>query len=197
MGFLRSFTTEKLKPMNRILRNSDKNGNIKSINLLIIALTIHIFSVHCRLLYYLNPEVDKPPPFSIMNLNEPTILAMVFAVAYSLATVWVITRAKKKGLIFIFAVLDSIGVLLYYFTEIPLQCGAVYFAIYTGALILSTIYLDRPEYLSDQIQEMKQKGISQREIAQQMQMSESMVSRLLKRVKNHNGTLARTNGSLG
>ena len=26
-------------------------------HLLIVALTIHIFSVHCRLLYYLNPEV--------------------------------------------------------------------------------------------------------------------------------------------
>ncbi len=182
--------------MNNRIRNITNSAIIKPFNLLIIALTIHIFSVHCRLLYYLNPEVEKPPPFSFVNLNEPTILAMVFAVAYSLATVWVITRAKKKGLIFVFAALDSLGVLLYYFTEIPLQFGAIYFAIYTGTLILSTIYLDKPEYLSDQIREMKEKGVSQRDIAQQLQLSESKVSRLLKRVSDQNDNQAKKNGGL-
>jgi hypothetical protein len=152
-------------------------------NILLFALVLHIFSVHSKLLYYLNPEVENPLPFSFIKFNEPTLLAMVFAVAYSLATVSVISRTKQKSLIIIFAVLDSLGVLLYYFTEIPLQIGAIYFAVYTGMLILSTVYLDSPEFLSDQIKEMKLKGISQREIAQQLQISESKVSRLLKRVK--------------
>jgi len=120
----------------------------------------------------------------------------VFAVAYSLATVSVIRGAKNKNLLVIFAALDSLGVLLYYFTKIPLYFGAIYFAIYTGTLILSTIYLDSPEYLSDQILEMKQKGISQREIAQQLEISESKVSRLLKRVGDQNGNPVKNNGSL-
>jgi hypothetical protein len=168
----------------------------QSINILILALALHIFSVHSRLLYYLNPEIEDKDAFSYIVMNEPTILALVFAVAYSLATVSVIRSARKKGLIAIFAVLDSLGVLLYYFTKIPLHFGAIYFALYTGTLILSSMYLNRPEYLSDQIMEMKEKGISQREIAQQLEISESKVSRLLKRVKNYNSTLARTNGSL-
>ena len=179
--------------MNNRIRNIHICSSIKPINLLIIALTIHIFSVHSRLLYYLNPELDQKPSFSFININEPTVLAMVVALAYSLATLSVVVGSKKKWLIVVYAVLDSLGVLLYYFTEIPLQCGAVYFAIYTGTLILSTIYLNRPEYLSDQILEMKQKGISQREIAQQLFISESKVSRLLKQVSTQNGDPVKKN----
>lgn len=156
----------------------------KPIHLLIIALTIHIFSVHCKLLYYLNPELNVKPAFSFLNFNEPTILAMVFALAYSLATFAVISSTRKKSLVFIYAGLDSLGVLLYYFTKIPLYFGAIYFAAYTFVLILSAIYLDTPKYLSDQVLELKQKGISQREIAQRLKASESKVSRLLKRMKD-------------
>lgn len=157
----------------------------QSINILIIALTVHIFSVHARLLYYLNPEIKDKVSFSFIVVNEPTILAMVFALAYSLATVSVIRGAKIKKLLVIFALLDSIGVLLYYFIKIPLYFSAIYFALYTGTLILSAMYFSQPEYLSDQIQEMKEKGISQREIAQQLEISESKVSRVLKRVNGH------------
>ena len=158
-----------------------------NINILITVLTIHIFSVHSKLLYYLNPEVAEKDPFSFLNFNEPTILGMVFALAYSLATFSVVSNTRKTMLIYIFAVLDSLGVLLYYFTKIPIYYGAIYFAIYTGILIISTRYQRKSEYLADQIQEMKQKGISQREIAQQLNISESMVSRMLKRVKESNG----------
>lgn len=182
--------------MNKKIRHNNKPANINPINLLMIALTIHVFSVHSKLLYHLNPELEKKEAFSFTSLDEPTVLALVFALAYSLATVSVIRSTKKKRMIVAFAALDSLGVLLYYLTEIPLQFGAIYFAIYTGTLILSALYMDKPEYLSDQIREMKEKGISQREIAQQMQISESMVSRLLKRVGNQSGNLSKTNGSL-
>ena len=181
--------------MTKKIRHGRKTANINPIDILIYSLTIHIFSVHSRLLYYLNPEVEEPPPFSFFKLNEPTILAMVFAVAYSLATLSVVRGSKRKWLITVYALLDSLGVLLYYYTEIHLHFGAIYLAMYTGTLILSSMYLNRPEYLSDQIVEMKEKGISQREIAQQLQLSESMVSRVLNRVKNHNGVQVRTNGS--
>ena len=167
------------------------------INILLISLAIHIFSVHSRLLYYLNPETLNKMPFSFIVVNEPTILAMVFALAYSLATVSVIRNSKKKGLIAIFAVLDSLGVLLYYFTKIPLYFGAIYFALYTGTLILSSLYLNGPKHLSGQIMEMMEKGMTQREIAKQLDLSESKVSRLLSRVNEYSGVKAKTNGSPG
>ena len=141
----------------------------------------------------MNPEHKEKAPFSFVDFSEQTILAMVFALAYSLATVSVIRSTKNKGLIAMFAVLDSVGVLLYYMTEIPLQLGAIYFAIYTGILIISALYLDRPKYLSDHILEMKEKGISQREIAHQLSISESMVSRLLKQVSTQNGDPVKKN----
>ncbi len=125
--------------MNKKTSNANKITSSKPINLLLLALTIHIFSVHSKLLYHLNPELAEHPSFSFGKFDEPTILALVFALAYSLATISVISITRQKKLIFLFAALDSLGVLLYYFTEIPLQFGAVYFAIYTGILILSTI----------------------------------------------------------
>ncbi|NHJ87928.1 MAG: helix-turn-helix domain-containing protein [Asgard group archaeon] len=181
--------------MKKTIINTSKYSNIKSINILMIALVIHIFSVHSRLLYYMNPELKIKPSFSFIALNEPTILALVFAVAYSLATISVLRGTKKKWLIVIFAVMDSFGVLLYYFTTIPLQYGAVYFAVYTGTLILSAMYLNRPEYLADQIMEMKEKGISQRDIAKQLNLSESKISRLLSRMNEYSGVKVKTNGS--
>ena len=87
--------------------------------LLIVALTIHIFSVHCRLLYYLNPEVSDKHSFTFLTIDEPTVMAMVFALSYSLATAFVIISTKRRTFIILFGVLDTIGVLLYYFIAIP------------------------------------------------------------------------------
>jgi hypothetical protein len=153
-------------------------------NKLIIALSIHIFSVHCRLLYYLNPEITTKPPFSFLNIDEATVLAMVFALSYSVGTAFVIFISKKRSLILIYGIIDTIGVLLYYFTSIPIHYGAIYFALYTGILISSTMFLNGPEYLADQILEMKEKGITQREAAERLNISESKVSRVLKRTKH-------------
>jgi len=113
-----------------------------------------------------------------------------------LATVTVIRSAKNKRIIFVFAVLDSLGVLLYYFTKIPLYFGAIYFAIYTGISILSALYLDSPEYLSDQILVMKEKGIRQRVIARELNISESKVSRLLNRDNRQNGNKSVANSNV-
>ena len=57
--------------------------------------------------------------------------------------------------------------------------GAIYFALYTGVLIISSMYLNGTEYLSDKIKDLKEKGITQREIALKMNISESKVSSLL------------------
>jgi hypothetical protein len=155
----------------------------RNINILIIALVLHLFFVNSKLLYSLNQESSNKAQFSFTSLNEPDILAMVFAVSYSLATFSVLRTTKKKPLIVIFAIMDAFGVLVQYYPEISRHYKAVYFAIYTGLLIISTIYLDNSEYLSDAILELKQKGITQRDIAQKLEISESLVSRTIKRVQ--------------
>ena len=99
-------------------------------HLLIVALTIHIFSVHCRLLYYLNPEVVNKHSFTFFTIDESTLLAMVFALSYSLATACVIISTKRKTFVILYGILDTIGVLLYYFIAIPMHFGAIYFALY-------------------------------------------------------------------
>jgi hypothetical protein len=159
----------------------------RSIDILIIALTIHIFSVQSKLLYHLNPEAVTKIAFSFTNFSEQNILAMVFALAYSLGTVRVLSITRKKTLIAIYAVMDCFGALFYYFPNVPRQFIAVYFAGYTALLIISTIYLDKPEYLSDRILEMKQKGISQKDIALKLKISETAVSRIIKRVQDEKG----------
>ena len=119
-----------------------------------------------------------------MDIDEPTVLAMVFALSYSVATAFVIYISKRRSLILAYGIIDTIGVLLYYFTSIPLHYGAIYFALYTGILITSTMFLNGPEYLVDKILEMKEKGITQREAAERLNISESKVSRILKRTRN-------------
>jgi len=180
-------------------RNLKRTGraNAQPVNLLIFSLTFHIFSVHAKLLYYLNPELEEKVAFSFLKLNEPTVTVMLFALAYSLGTFTVLRKSRKRWLIWIYAALDSVGVLLYYFTKIPLYFGAIYFALYTGTLILSSMYLNSPEHLSDQILEMKGKGMTQREIAEQLDLSDSKVSRLLSQVKIRSSGLTRTKGNVG
>ena len=82
-------------------RNQKRTGRAttQSVNLLIISLTCHIFSVHAKLLYYLNPELTEKVAFSFLRLNEPTLTVMLFALAYSLGTFTVLRRSRKKWLI--------------------------------------------------------------------------------------------------
>jgi hypothetical protein len=155
----------------------------KLFDTLIIALTIHIFSVHAKLLYHLNPEVAEKSGFSFIDLNEQTILAMVFALAYSLATLSVLKGVSNRIIIVVFAILDALAVLLYYNINIQISNSAYYYALYTAVLIYSSLYFNNPEYVTDQILEMKEKGVSQREIARMLNISESKVSRSLKRMK--------------
>lgn len=106
---------------------------------LIIILSVHIFSIHAKLLYYLNPEIGNKNPFSFLDLSEPMVLSMIFALSYSMATAFIIYKSNSKRLIIVYAALDALGVLFYYFTFIPIYVTAFYFAIYTFILIGSTI----------------------------------------------------------
>lgn len=134
---------------------------------LIIILSIHIFSVQTKLLYLLNGG----DVFSFLNVDEPTILAMVFSLSYSIATAIIIYKSQSRRLIMLYAVLDAIGVLLYYFQIIPVAVASFYFAIYTFCIIASTLYLGQ-----------KKEKFSQRKLAEVLNVSESKLSRALKKV---------------
>lgn len=107
---------------------------------LIIILSIHIFSVQTKLLYLLNGGSDQ---FSYLNITEQTILAMVFSVSYSVATALILYKSKNTKLILLYALLDGLAVLLYYFIRIPIEVSAFYFAIYTFVMIASTLALGK------------------------------------------------------
>ncbi len=157
---------------------------IQTIQILIFALTFHVFWVNIKLLYDLNfvdGTADSDPS---AGFSKEIILAALFALSYSIATISVIRLTKRSNLITTYAVLDSVGVLLYYFEEIPDPVRAIYFAAYTFILIRSTIFLDNPEYISEQILEMKDRGITQREIAKKLNLSETKVSRIINRNKD-------------
>lgn len=154
--------------------------NHSTFKALIIVLSIHIFSVHTKLLYYLNPEVTEKVGFSFLNMSEPSILSMVFAISYSLATALVIYLTQKKWLILIYAAADGLAVLLYYFTDIPMWISAFYFALYTFFLIASITFLQEPQTIEMKMFGLKAAGYSQKDIARQLNVSESKVSRTLK-----------------
>lgn len=135
---------------------------------LIIILSIHIFSVQTKLLYLLNGGVD----FSYLNITEQTILAMVFSLSYSIATAIIIYKAPTKRMVILYAILDGLAVLLYYFTIIPLWTGSIYFAIYTFCIIASTIALNPTEGTGK---------FSQRKLASILGVSESSLSRGIKK----------------
>ncbi|MEX2411187.1 MAG: helix-turn-helix domain-containing protein [Candidatus Paceibacterota bacterium] len=154
----------------------------KTFDLLTIAITTHLFAVQSKLLFHLNPDSREKDVFSFLELNEQTVIAMILSLAYALATFSILRSSNKLWLIAVFALLDSVGVLFYYNIKIPLQSSAIYFAIYTGTIIISIAFLKRPEYLADQILELKKKGLNQREIAKRLGVTESKVSRVKSRV---------------
>ena len=157
---------------------------LKGFKYVIIVLTPHILGIHWRLLYYLNPEVANKHLFSFLIFDEPTIIALVFAIAYSIGSAIIIYSTTKWYLIALYAILDAISVFLYYSIDIPLEYVAVFYAIYTGILISSTIFLRAPKNLDDKIEGMKENGMNQRKIARKLNISESKVSRILNGAKS-------------
>ena len=134
---------------------------------LITILSIHIFSVQTKLLFLLNGGGGE---FSFITFDEPTILAMVFSMSYSIATAIIIYKSASKRLVILYAMLDGLAVLLYYFTAIPIQAGAVYFAIYTFCIIASTLSMSG-----------NNGNYSQRKLAEILGVSESKLSRGIKK----------------
>lgn len=175
--------------------------------------TLHLFGTHARLLYYLNINKhlqdfnNAIPTFSFAIANEETITAMIFALAYSAMTAIILKLYDETAKLYVaaiatFAILDFLGVLIYYNTKIPNFnfCGALYYAFYTLATIAAIGYsrfqgnhnsqdcIARPSTTNTgnsllEILRLKEEGVSQKQIALQLNMSESKVSR---QIRNNN-----------
>ena len=160
---------------------------------LIIILSVHIFSVHTKLLYYLSPEVVGKASFSYLSLNEATLTAIAFALSYSTGTALTIYTSRDQKLIIVYSILDALGVLLYYFPWVPIETSAFYFAFYTFILIWSCLKVSEKikpqQQLSEKVesgrepktmQDLKDQGFTLKQIAEKYNISISTVHRRLK-----------------
>ena len=144
----------------------------------LILLSIHLFAIHARLLFHLTPDSQiSETIFSFLQLNEITILSMTFAAAYSLMTVIILYINSNLKFILVYGCIDAIAVFFYYKEHIKKEFfifGAIYYAVYTFIIIYSLGIL--------KISPIK-KNATQKEIAKHFNISESKVSRIVKKFK--------------
>jgi hypothetical protein len=171
--------------------------------LIVIFLSAHLFGIHARLLWHLNPDKiiteGANLVFSFGNFSENNITSLVFAGAYSVATVLILVMfdAKKKlnvAFMIVYALLDGAGVMLYYNTKITdlTTVGSVYYACYTIVIFLAVGFLKfiehrepqeapkiGPELTTEQkVLELLKEGKKQAQIAQELGVSQPYVSKI-------------------
>ena len=139
-----------------------------------IFLAIHLFAIHTRLIFHLNP--DNPLQnklFSFIILDEYNIISEIFAIAYSIMTAYVIYYSVKFYTIIVFASLDALAVFLYYkfnFAGYEILFGAIYYSLYTGLIIVAMklIEINRklqsPESIAVRLQERMNEILKESEI---------------------------------
>jgi hypothetical protein len=189
------------------------NKHDKLITTVLLFLTVHLFGTHSRLLYHLNPDkklqlnATELAPFSFVHFDENTITAMVFAIAYSAMTAIILklydsTMKFFAGAVAIFAILDFTGVWIYYDIDMPgfYAKGSLYYAAYTFVIILAIGYhrynvkpkqtintvIEIPENghsIEENILILREKNYNQKQIAAQLNLSESKVSRVIKKLE--------------
>ena len=132
------------------------------VGLIIIFLSAHLFTVHSKLLFHINPDklVEKLEYyFNITLFNQELIVSTIGSIAYSLITALMLTVFVRYKKVFIFtvgafAILDGVGVFVYYNVTIGqkifLITGAVYYAIYTASIIIALGLFRYLNYKSDE-----------------------------------------------
>ena len=123
--------------------------------ILVTTIAIHLFGVHSKLLYHLNPDKIRDitgivQPFSFLEVNENNITAIFFGWCYSIATAIILVLSfKSVGLLVtivaIFGGMDGFGVFIYYnITNFDqsylLLFGGLYYGVYTFLIIISAGY---------------------------------------------------------
>lgn len=126
-----------------------KKSELFLVGLVIIFLSIHLFTVHSKLLFHLNPDNTVEYlnyKFSIDLFKQNMIVPTLSAIAYSLITALILSIFVKFRSVFLmsvisFAILDGAGVFIYYNVGINKQLfilmGSVYYSFYTIFIIIS------------------------------------------------------------
>lgn len=119
------------------------------VSIIIIFLSAHLFTVHSKLLFHINPDKlvkELVYKFNGTLFNQELITSTIGAIAYSLITALILTIFVKFRKVFIFSVcsfalLDGVGVFVYYNVTAREKAfiitGAIYYAIYTAIIIIS------------------------------------------------------------
>lgn len=207
------------------------------IGIIIIFLSIHLFITHSKLLFHLNPDNTIEYlnyTFSFDLFSQDLIVPTLSALAYSLITALILTIFVKYKSVFLisvisFAILDGLGVFVYYNVSIQknlfIIIGSAYYALYTIFIIVSLgmfrnlIYKDEKlnnkidnaiiesdvmqlrdnvnnimnneptlvndKYiLEDNVMSLRRAEWSQSKIAKELNISQSKVSRILKKYKD-------------
>jgi predicted XRE-type DNA-binding protein len=116
---------------------------------IVLFLSIHLFTIHSKLLFHLNP--DKVVEyleyrFSIDLFNQSMIVSTLSAIAYSFITAFILFIFVKYRKVFLlsvisFAILDGVGVFIYYNASIQddnfVIFGSIYYSLYTLFIVLS------------------------------------------------------------
>ena len=203
--------------------------------MLIVFIAVHLFGVHSKLLFQLNPDKVKTISgnimvFSFNDITENNITAIIFALSYSIATAVILTLSyDKKYMLYIitlvFGLLDGAGVFIYYNVKLEnfVIWGSVYYAIYTFVIIISAGYYrlknepdlskktdesqlteliktakprnrfeNRNEYSDEEkkklelkVLELNEQGRKQVDIAKELNCSQPLVSKILKKYQSN------------
>lgn len=181
-------------------------GILKSV--IVIFLSVHLFGIHAKLLYFINPDkmlLDGiQRQFSFLHMDENNLVSLAFAGAYSIATVFIIVifdRKNKLNSVFmiLFSALDGLGIFIYYNTKIMelSLVGSIYYACYTVVIFLAIGFLNfisievapeaikEPEIsIEEKVVQMLKDGIKQTEIASKLGVSQPYVSKINKKINN-------------
>lgn len=151
--------------------------------ILMISVAVHLTLTHAKLLFHLNTDksTKSEQVWSLFKLGqEYAFTALILALAYSLGTIAVAYQSRHKWWVIAYSIMDGIAVLLYYAGDWHVEqiFKGLYYGIFTGMLSYSIYLVTSPSYLSDRIDELRERGLNQKEIANELGVSQSKVSRV-------------------
>jgi hypothetical protein len=129
--------------MSQVNNSKDSRGGM-ALNIGLLFLCIHLFAVHSKLLFHLNPDNTlNINVFDFTKLGVENVIAMVVSMSYSIMTVIIIKSIAMPfrerwnfAIIAFFGLMDGWGVFLYYVVlENYKVYASIYYAIYTFSII--------------------------------------------------------------
>lgn len=128
-----------------------KKKHVKTIAFIFLA--IHLFAIHTRLIFHLNPDNESATKiFSFLAISENVITSEIFAIAYSIMTAIALYYNARLWIILTFATIDALSVFLYYkydFGDYGILFGALYYSVYTFAIIFALSKINFTDAISE------------------------------------------------